>query len=285
LANALGEYEIAFENQEELAGWQMRAYKIIFNRTEKGEELHELRATDAEGRVLKVERDSRGLFDELRHDSVTYPVSMKLTFQEPLWRCEPKGDVYMALWKEPRAGSEQNVVWLPKGELFQVSQRARGDDGVLYLKLADGRGWAIEQTPGEPAVCVRQDGWRKKGPVLSAGPDAFPARVADASWVYAEDEPGKPGWISRPGMPDGQISFDVGTNLGEVIVEYLTAHTDIGTATCNVDGGPPVTLDGRIDEKVSVGEFRKIEAPAGGVHKLTCVSSGRKFKLLSVLAC
>jgi hypothetical protein len=284
----LGEYALTFGTAEELSGWQIKAYMIIFNRTEEGKELHDLEVVDAEGRILTVARDSRGLLEDLVYDAVTFPVSMTLTFQEPLWQCASEGQrPIVALWKEPRVDSQQADGWLSNGEVFQVSHRARGEDGILYLQLADGRGWAIEQKPGEKPQCVRQDGWKREGPVLPAGPEAFPARVAGNSWVYAEDVPGQPGWISRPSATGGAgtISFAVGTHFGEVIVEYLTTYTNIGTATCSVDGGPPVKLDGRTDEKVSVGSFRKIEAPAGGVHDLTCMSDGRKFKLLSVLAC
>jgi hypothetical protein len=283
----LGLFQLVFNSTEELADWQMQAYQIIFNRTGEGKELHEVDMTDAEGRAFVVEKDIRGLLEDLHFESVAFPVTVKLTFQDPLWQYVPEGGVpiAMALWKKPRLDSEPSESWITKGETFQVSQRARGEDGVVYLQLANGRGWAVEQKPGESAQCVRKDAWRKEGPLLSAGPKDFPAHVAGGSWVYAEDTPRKPGWISRPGKAGGQISFDVETRVGEVIVEYLATYTNIGTATCSVDGGPSILLDGRIDEQVSVGEFRKIEAPAGGAHKLTCISDGRKFKLLSVLSC
>jgi len=47
-------------------------------------------------------------------------------------------------------------VTLVEGEVFHVSESMYGSDGQLYLRLADGRGWVMEQST--PAVMPQQDG-------------------------------------------------------------------------------------------------------------------------------
>jgi len=44
---------------------------------------------------------------------------------------------------------------LQPGAVFAVSEELRGADGTLFLRLADGRGWAFEGKPGEGTVCMR----------------------------------------------------------------------------------------------------------------------------------
>ena len=46
---------------------------------------------------------------------------------------------------------------LVPGEAFSVSEERRGRDGSLYLKLADGRGWAFEKFQTD-VLCFREDG-------------------------------------------------------------------------------------------------------------------------------
>eukprot|EP00429_Kryptoperidinium_foliaceum_P012197 CAMPEP_0176039084 /NCGR_PEP_ID=MMETSP0120_2-20121206/19373_1 /TAXON_ID=160619 /ORGANISM="Kryptoperidinium foliaceum, Strain CCMP 1326" /LENGTH=366 /DNA_ID=CAMNT_0017372479 /DNA_START=57 /DNA_END=1157 /DNA_ORIENTATION=+ len=50
----------------------------------------------------------------------------------------------------PRAGGK-----VAPGERFAVSCELRGSDGVLYLQLADGRGWLFDHKPGYGQMCVR----------------------------------------------------------------------------------------------------------------------------------
>lgn len=47
--------------------------------------------------------------------------------------------------------------FLQGGELFGVTEELQGVDGVLFLKLADGRGWVFNSWPGEGDVCVRAE--------------------------------------------------------------------------------------------------------------------------------
>mmetsp|Transcript_7041 Transcript_7041/g.13064 ORF Transcript_7041/g.13064 Transcript_7041/m.13064 type:complete len:545 (+) Transcript_7041:71-1705(+) len=44
---------------------------------------------------------------------------------------------------------------LNPGDIFRVSEEREGRDGVLFLRLADGRGWAFDKKPGLGAMCFR----------------------------------------------------------------------------------------------------------------------------------
>jgi len=44
---------------------------------------------------------------------------------------------------------------LSPGDVFEVAEERRGPDGILYLKLSDGRGWVFERKPGVGVLCER----------------------------------------------------------------------------------------------------------------------------------
>merc|ERR1711920_826136 len=52
----------------------------------------------------------------------------------------------------PRTGANLIV-----GEQFDVCEERINFDGVIFLKLADGRGWAFDRKPGVGEMCVRSD--------------------------------------------------------------------------------------------------------------------------------
>lgn len=86
--------------------------------------------------------------------------------EDVTWRYDPVNNLPLGIRPEPTITSGFNEHELKKGEIFDVSQMLRGIDGVLYLKLADGRGWVFEYKPGVGVMCVRQDAPK---PVFSPG--------------------------------------------------------------------------------------------------------------------
>jgi len=46
---------------------------------------------------------------------------------------------------------------LKPGDVFCVSAERRGTGDVIWLKLADGRGWAFDRQPGSAALCTRHE--------------------------------------------------------------------------------------------------------------------------------
>jgi len=79
---------------------------------------------------------------------------------------------------------------LLQNETFSVSEEVPFSDGRVYLRLADGRGWAFDDTafmPHDP--CVKRGGWLSSqathqlvllpmptGPQMHTIPDQFPPR-------------------------------------------------------------------------------------------------------------
>merc|ERR1740121_583056 len=44
---------------------------------------------------------------------------------------------------------------LSPGEVFQVAEERASPDGVIFLRLADGRGWVFDKKPGAGNMCQR----------------------------------------------------------------------------------------------------------------------------------
>ncbi len=61
----------------------------------------------------------------------------------------------MSIRESPDINSGKNVQVLNPGDTFLVSKEERGSDEVLYLQLADGRGWVFDHIPGKGAMCHR----------------------------------------------------------------------------------------------------------------------------------
>jgi len=86
-------------------------------------------------------------------------------------------------------GPRTHVVMQP-GEVFMVSEEHEGPDGVLYLKLADGRGWVFDKKPGAGMMCVRHPGLSQPVPGMqpvagAAGPPQLVSPMQSSRGVYA----------------------------------------------------------------------------------------------------
>ena len=72
-----------------------------------------------------------------------------------LWRCHPGPGLTALIHSEPIFGNAVGA--LKPGEVFRVAQEREGSDGILFLKLQDGRGWAADRTPQGGSLCVRHE--------------------------------------------------------------------------------------------------------------------------------
>jgi len=54
----------------------------------------------------------------------------------------------------PKIDGPRTDEMLNPGDAFRISQGLEGTDGILYLKLADGRGWLFDRMPGVGIMCV-----------------------------------------------------------------------------------------------------------------------------------
>ncbi|CAK0870746.1 unnamed protein product [Prorocentrum cordatum] len=80
----------------------------------------------------------------------------------------------------PELEAPRNGFWMSPGEVFQVcDERCDADDGITYLKLADGRGWVFDYRPGVGLMC---------SPKLDDEDDPAPAMKRNAVMAKKEEE-------------------------------------------------------------------------------------------------
>merc|ERR1711933_424456 len=74
-------------------------------------------------------------------------------------------DVLLSMWRvastkavcvrtAPNIDSKRTEHKLESGEIFTIFERVQGCDGILYLRLEDGRGWTCDEDPGVGVLCV-----------------------------------------------------------------------------------------------------------------------------------
>lgn len=91
--------------------------------------------------------------------------------EETAWRYEPfdKKDFDLDVRATPSLISEGTGVSLRPQQTFQVSEERQGDDGIVWLRLADGTGWVGDKTVNNQTMCVAV------GERAVANPDALAA--------------------------------------------------------------------------------------------------------------
>merc|ERR1719401_880354 len=71
------------------------------------------------------------------------------------WLCETANSIALGIREAPLLDAPLTGEMLNLGDVFLVSQEYHGWDGVLHLKLADGRGWVPSQKPDIGRMCAR----------------------------------------------------------------------------------------------------------------------------------
>jgi hypothetical protein len=75
---------------------------------------------------------------------------------ETRWVYKPSNGGAIGIRVSPQIAAGKAVGQLMRpGEEFLVSAEEQGSDGVLYLQLADGRGWVFDHAPGKGQMCQR----------------------------------------------------------------------------------------------------------------------------------
>jgi len=72
-----------------------------------------------------------------------------------LWRYCPQDGRHLDIRSEPNVDGGRSLHCLGAGDIFCVSQEKPGPQGVLYLELADGRGWVFDHKPGFGKMCEK----------------------------------------------------------------------------------------------------------------------------------
>lgn len=139
------------------------------------------------------------------------------------WRYNPPESKPMSIRKEP--GGLKSSEMLQPGTVFTALEEKKGEDGILYLKLADGRGWVMEAAPGVGALCVREaqpppSGLYVGASVCTVGLQSRPELNGKPAVLKGYDE-GKGRW---------KVAFADGTGtklLKEDNLELLVASEDV----------------------------------------------------------
>merc|ERR1719329_1776340 len=79
--------------------------------------------------------------------------SLELVASSRFWRYIPLHDQPLQLRAGPSFGAEKTDVYLNPQDIFVADQVWVHSDGVHFLRLADGSGWAYDRLPGEGRVC------------------------------------------------------------------------------------------------------------------------------------
>jgi hypothetical protein len=85
----------------------------------------------------------------------------------------------------PDIDAERTPYTLDPGDVFQACEERMGAHGVLYLRLADGRGWVFDKKPGLGCMCSRLARYVGSAHVASATPNVVPGAVS--VWIHTPE--------------------------------------------------------------------------------------------------
>eukprot|EP00401_Gymnodinium_catenatum_P025929 CAMPEP_0117467904 /NCGR_PEP_ID=MMETSP0784-20121206/5900_1 /TAXON_ID=39447 /ORGANISM="" /LENGTH=824 /DNA_ID=CAMNT_0005261895 /DNA_START=16 /DNA_END=2488 /DNA_ORIENTATION=+ len=108
-----------------------------------------------------------------------------------LWVYQPANGMPMDIRSEPRIAGRRTRSKIFPDEKFRVCETLTGEDAVMYLKLADGRGWVFSMKPGVGNMC-----WRLADEDKDEGaPERVPEDIAARAKLQAKNLP--KGWTAH----------------------------------------------------------------------------------------
>jgi len=93
----------------------------------------------------------------VRQSSAYSQQSEQPSRKKSLWRFDAGDGAHINIRKAPQINGPHAGGILQPGETFEVSREWLGADNILFLQLADGRGWLFEAKPGVGKMCTRAD--------------------------------------------------------------------------------------------------------------------------------
>lgn len=81
--------------------------------------------------------------------------ALKRMAASKLWRYDPGDGHHIDVRAQPSIDGPRVRKRLESGDIFCVSEERQGHEGVLFLHLADGRGWLFDRKPGVGVMCKR----------------------------------------------------------------------------------------------------------------------------------
>lgn len=116
-----------------------------------------------------------------------------------IWIHRPREAAPLTIRSQPDIGGQRTAEMLMPGDVFEVSQEfeGRGPDGtaVIYLKLADGRGWVFDRKPGAGLLCQRH----ARGVATPSPPGArVGVHTPSPAQLYSQVVPSAVGAVTTP---------------------------------------------------------------------------------------
>jgi hypothetical protein len=112
----------------------------------------EMQAFEDNGTLFLKLEDGRGwVYDQAETD---HELLCKRIVEET-WAYQPANGAPMAIRKNPEIDGEKTAQRVQPGEQFEIDEVVEGDTGVLFLHMADGRGWIFDRHPQFGDLCER----------------------------------------------------------------------------------------------------------------------------------
>lgn len=73
---------------------------------------------------------------------------------EDFWRFLPRHPGQLAIRQRPFINGPRTSARLNPGDVFQVAEQRKGENDVIFLRLASGVGWVFNKMPGAGVLCV-----------------------------------------------------------------------------------------------------------------------------------
>jgi hypothetical protein len=126
-----------------------------------------------------------------------------------------------------------------------------------------------------------------------SGAEAFNVDASFSTWTFFEDVRGKPGWIAEPGPPRTIVFKNINVKKGTVKIGYLRSYEHFGDAKCQLKAGTApqaehlmeIKMHGSWESFSSQIDFAALTGVAPGTYDLSCLSGGKKFKIVSLMTC
>jgi len=121
--------------------------------------------------------------------------------EKNLWAYLPQDNRRIGIRKKAAYESDKQGEAINPNERFVVSEEKVGEDGVLYLKLADGRGWLFERVPpGAESGSDSEDEDEYRRPVLCKRLTNDAAKVDQFIELWAKTTTASAGHTERPNV-------------------------------------------------------------------------------------
>ncbi|CAK0885846.1 unnamed protein product, partial [Prorocentrum cordatum] len=95
------------------------------------------------------------------------------------WRYQPANGIHTYTRKEPTINSERTKIKVMPGEVVSVVEERRGEQGVTFLRIANGTGWMFDSKPGVGTMCVKVED--SPAPLPQPAPEAAAREPAGGS--------------------------------------------------------------------------------------------------------